>query len=94
MRTDAALQIASGVALVEDEPMALPSTLCRLENRVLKQTLVRLSKILVDQFIASYDSPPEEITLDFDATDDRIHGQQKGRSFDGYYRHYCFLPLH
>lgn len=94
MRIDAALQIASGVAPVEEEPMASPSTLCRLENRVLRQTLVRLSKILVDQFIASYDSPPEEITLDFDATDDQIHGQQEGRFFHGYYRHYCFLPLY
>ena len=88
MRTDAALQVASGVAPEEDEPMASPSTLCRLENRVLRQTLVRLSKILVDQFIASYKTPPEEITLDFDATDDRVHGQQEGRFYHGYY---CLL---
>ncbi len=94
MRTDAALQVASGVSPIEAQPMASPSTLCRLENRVLRQTLVRLSKILVDQFIASYDSPPEEITLDFDATDDPVHGQQEGRFFHGYYRHYCFLPLY
>jgi len=67
MRTDAALQVAAGVAPVEAEPMASPSTLCRLENRVLRRTCVRLSKILVDQFIASYQTPPEEITLDFDA---------------------------
>lgn len=94
MRTDAALQVAAGVAPDEDLPMASPSTLCRLENRVLRQTLVRLSKILVDQFIASYKSPPEEITLDFDATDDPVHGGQEGRFFHGYYRHYCFLPLY
>jgi len=94
MRTDAALQAAVGVAPVEEEPMASPSTLCRLENRVLRQTLVRLSQILVDQFIASHETPPEEITLDFDATDDPVHGQQEGRFFHGYYRHYCFLPLY
>ena len=94
LRTDAALQVAAGVTPEEDEPMASPSTLCRLENRVLRQTLVRLSKILVDQFIASYETPPDEITLDFDATDDPIHGQQEGRFFHGYYRHYCFLPLY
>ncbi len=46
MRTDAALQIASGVSPVEDEPMASPSMLCRLENFLLRQTLVRLSKFL------------------------------------------------
>ena len=94
MRTDAALQVAAGVEPLEQEPMASPSTLCRLENRVLRQTLVRLSKILVDQFISSYETPPEEITLDFDATDDPVHGQQEGRFFHGYYRHYCFLPLY
>jgi hypothetical protein len=94
MRTDAALQVAAGVDAEEDNPLASPSTLCRLENRVLRQTLVRLSKILVDQFIASHKTPPKEITLDFDATDDPVHGQQEGRFFHGYYRHYCFLPLY
>ena len=32
--------------------------------------------------------------LGFDATDDRVHGQQEGRFFQGYYEHYCFLPLY
>jgi len=32
--------------------------------------------------------------LDFDATDDPIHGLQEGRFFHGYYDHYCFLPLY
>jgi hypothetical protein len=94
MRTDAALQTAVGVEADEDSPMASPPTLCRLENRMTRKTLVELSKILVDQFIASYETPPEEITLDFDATDDPIHGEQEGRFFHGYYRHYCFLPLY
>jgi len=94
MRTDAALQVAAGVEAEEDHPMASPSTLCRLENRVFRKTLVRLSKILVDQFIASCDAPPEELILDFDATDDAVHGQQEGRFYHGYYRHYCFLPLY
>ncbi len=32
--------------------------------------------------------------LDFDATDDPVHGEQLGRFFHGYYGHYCFLPLY
>jgi hypothetical protein len=32
--------------------------------------------------------------LDLDATDDPLHGQQEGRFFHGYYRHYCYLPLY
>lgn len=32
--------------------------------------------------------------LDFDATDDRVHGNQEGRFFHGYYGDWCFLPLY
>ena len=39
-------------------------------------------------------TPPEELILDFDATDDPVHGKQEGRFFHGYYDHYCFLPLY
>ena len=39
-------------------------------------------------------TPPEHLILDFDATDDRVHGQQEGRFFHGYYDHHCFLPLY
>ncbi|HKM79632.1 MAG TPA: IS1380 family transposase, partial [Candidatus Acidoferrum sp.] len=32
--------------------------------------------------------------MDFDATDDPLHGSQQGAYFRGYYRHYCYLPLY
>ena len=35
-----------------------------------------------------------QIVLDFDATDDPLHGQQEGRFFHGYYDCYCYLPLY
>jgi hypothetical protein len=35
----------------------------------------------------------ELIVLDFDATDDPLHGRQEGRFFHAYYAHYCYLPL-
>ena len=43
---------------------------------------------------SAHESAPEEMVLDLDATDDPIHGQQEGRFFHGYYRHYCYLPLY
>ncbi len=49
---------------------------------------------LVENFIASFDRAPAELVLDFDATDDPVHGRQVGRFFHGYYDHYCFLPLY
>jgi hypothetical protein len=53
-----------------------------------------MAGVLVEQFIASFDQPPEELILDFDATDDAVHGTQEARFFHGYYDHYCFLPLY
>ena len=43
---------------------------------------------------ASHATPPTELVLDFDATDDPVHGRQEQRFFHGYYDAYCFLPLY
>ena len=53
-----------------------------------------LDALLVDLFIEAHRQPPVRIVLDVDATDDPLHGQQEGRFFHGYYRHYCYLPLY
>ena len=34
-----------------------------------------------------------EIVLDFNATEDPLHGAQEGGFFHRYYRSYCYLPL-
>jgi len=96
LRQDPALQVAAERMRREEEAQALSSspTLCRLENRVSRDEMWRISKVFVDQFIASHRSPPEEIILDFDATDDPVHGNQEKRFFHGYYDCYCFLPLY
>ena len=69
-------------------------TLCRLENRVNHAALVKMSALFVERFLAAHDVPPKEIVLDFDATNDPVHGQQESRFYQGYYRHYRFLPLY
>jgi hypothetical protein len=76
------------------QPLASAPTLCRLENNVSRASLQRLAAVLVEQFIASFEQAPQELILDFDATDDPLHGTQEGRFFHGYYDHYCFLPLY
>ena len=90
LRHDLALQ----TAVERDSPLASASTLCRWENRADRATAWRLHEVLVDQFIASYRRAPKRLILDFDATDDAVHGRQEGRFFHGYYDHYCFLPLY
>ena len=90
LRQDVALQ----TAVERDQWLASASTLCRFENRADRETAWRLHEVLLDQFIASFKRAPKKLILDFDATDDPVHGEQDGRFFHGYYRHYCFLPLY
>lgn len=74
--------------------LASASTLCRFENGQDHEVAVALNKLLVEQFIQSWPSAPEELVLDFDATDNPVHGNQEGRYFHGYYDCHCFLPLY
>lgn len=87
------------------KPLAGKSTLNRLEltpvraderSRYKKITadMKRIEQLFVELFLQSHARPPERIVLDFDATDDPVHGDQLGRFFHGYYREYCFLPLY
>ena len=83
-------------------PLAGKSTLNRLE--LSRATPARYHKIshdapaienlFVDLFLDAHSRAPAQITLDLDATDDPLHGQQEGRFFHGYYGNYCYLPLY
>jgi len=64
----------------------------RYKRVVLHEDLV--DQVFIDLFVQSFTAPPEEIVLDFDATDDPLHGRQEGRFFHGYYGHYCYMPLY
>ena len=90
LRLDPAWQ----TAVEQIKPLASSPTLCRLENRADRAAAWALHGVLVNQFIASFRPPPAELILDFDATDDRVHGRQEGAHFHGYYGDYCFLPLY
>jgi Transposase DDE domain group 1 len=94
LRDDALLQTVTGRGLDPGQPLASPPTLGRLENRLDRPSLVRIAQVFVETFIASHPTPPEELVLDFDATDDPVHGNQENRFFHGYYDSYCFLPLY
>jgi hypothetical protein len=77
-----------------DRALAGVSTLCRFEQLRGRDEAADVSNLMVELFIESFESPPDELILDFDATDDPVHGAQEGRFFHGYYDHYCFLPLY
>ena len=90
LRSDLAWQ----TAVERDRPSASSPTLCRMENRAGRESAVAMHQVLIEQFISSHPAPPTELILDFDATDDPVHGNQEGRFFHGYYDQYCFLPLY
>jgi len=90
LRDDLAFQ----TAVERVEALASDSTLCRWENRSDRQAAWLIHEVMIEQFITSFKQAPKELILDFDATDDAVHGKQEGGFFHGYYDHYCFLPLY
>ncbi len=52
--------------------------------------MLDINKAFVEVFIESFEKAPKKIILDFDATDDPVHGDQIGKFFHGYYNHYLF----
>jgi hypothetical protein len=77
-------------------PLAGKSTLNRLE--LSREEPTRYHKIshdpaaieglFVEVFFDAHAAPPPQITLDLDATDDPLHGQQEERFFHRYYDTY------
>jgi Transposase DDE domain group 1 len=53
-----------------------------------------IEQLLIKRGVKAIPRKSAEIVLDFDATDDPLHGSQQGAYFHGYYRHYCYLPLY
>lgn len=106
LRFDPLLSLLSGQREPGTAALAGKSTLNRLELTLPRAEVQteRYKKILFDPasadrlllqlFIEAHPSPPPEIILDLDATDDPLHGKQEGRFFHGYYGHYCYLPLY
>lgn len=89
----------------QGKALAGKSTLNRLEltppgastnsrYKKIAASMEKIEQLFVDSFVGAFDEPPEEIVLDFDATDDPLHGHQLGRFFHGYYKRYCYLPLY
>jgi hypothetical protein len=87
------------------KPLAGKSTLNRLETagsllsdrpryKKIVAEMSELEEYFVGAFLRTTKKPPRLLVLDFDATDDPLHGKQEGRFFHGYYDCYCYLPLY
>jgi len=83
--------------------LAGKSTLNRLElgaqatnarTRKIQAHAEQIQALLLREGVRAIPRKSGVIVLDFDATDDPIHGAQEGRFFHGYYGNYCYLPLY
>ena len=102
LRQDPLLAVMAGKAQPGTEALAGKSTLNRMElgtgmpTRYKKITFWRdsVDELLVDVFLEAHPAPPQQIVLDIDTTDLALHGNQEGKFYHGYYKHYCYLPLY
>lgn len=85
------------------KPLAGKSTLNRLElgahatharTKKIQAHAEKIEALLLSEGVRAIPRKSDVIVLDFDATDDRIHGNQEGRFYHGYYGDYCYLPLY
>jgi len=85
------------------KPLAGKSTLNRLElgaaqrggkYRKINADPGAIRDLLLKEGVRAIPRKSRVVVLDFDATDDPLHGNQEGRFYHGYYREYCYLPLY
>jgi hypothetical protein len=85
LRSDPIFKLISGREL-SDADLASQPTISRLENAVTAGDLLKMEKWCIEQFVNSFDEPPERITLDIDTYDDPTHGRQQLTFWHNYYR--------
>jgi hypothetical protein len=91
LRSDPIFKLICGRSISDDDLASQP-TLSRFENAIDIASFFRLRDLLVNRFIASFDDPPTQLTLDIDPFDDPTHGEQQLTFFHGYYDQYQYLP--
>jgi DDE family transposase len=76
--------------------LASQPTISRFEHTAAPRMLLAMGHALADTVIARHRRRRRHvrlITLDLDVTDDQTHGAQQLTFFNGFYDHWCYLPL-
>ena len=94
LRSDPAFKLACGRLPESGTDLMSQPTVSRLENTPTLRDLIRLGRVMVDHYCASYATPPEAVILDIDDTLDVAHGHQQLSLFNAHYDERCFLPIH
>ena len=94
LRVDPAFKLACGRLPDSGRDLCSQPTVSRWENAPDLRSVIRLGRVMLDLWLASYPAPPAEVTLDIDDTCDVVHGHQQLSLFNGHYDERCFLPIH
>jgi len=94
LRFDPAFKLACGRLPDSGRNLCSQPTVSRCENAPDLRDLIRLMRVMVDLYCASYTKPPDAVTLDIDDTVDVVHGHQQLSLFNAHYDERCFLPIH
>jgi len=94
LRKDPILKMAVDRLPADDDDLASQPTLSRTENMVTGKELIKIARMFVEYFVSSFAKPPKVAILDFDDTNDTVHGKQQLAMFNAYYNEYCFQPMH
>jgi hypothetical protein len=76
--------------------MASQPTISRFEHTAAPRMLLAMNEALADTVIARHRRRRRGvrlITIDLDGTEDQTHGAQQLTFFNGFYEHWCYLPL-
>jgi hypothetical protein len=76
--------------------LASQPTLSRFEHTAAPRMLLAMAHALADTVIARHRRRRRRvrlITIDLDVTEDQTHGAQQLTFFNGFYDHWCYLPL-
>ena len=79
-----------------EETLASQPTLCRLETEILseRRNLSALEGAHATWFSRLAARPErEDLIVDFDSTDDPVHGDQEGATWNGHFEEKCYHPL-
>jgi hypothetical protein len=67
LRDDPLFAVLCERGIRADLPLASPPTLCRLENRVDRKALAKIAEVLVEAFLRSHLTAPEELIRGLEA---------------------------
>jgi hypothetical protein len=95
LREDPLLKLVCGSLPESGRDLASQPTISRLENAATRRSCHRIAEMLFELYLTQRekDGAPEKVLLDFDSTDDPVHGEQEGSFYHGYYEQHMYHPL-